>query len=166
MLLHLYFLQAALLSVVTNSASLRSSSLQPRDGKKDTYPVIFMGNYDYVDRKKFEHMVYEISQPVLREDGLVTGKDFGSMVAYDRTVIKHSRVVVVPSQDYDNLENLAPELKEDFRSYVESGKTMVISLSDPGGMNNPITFLNDIYNMTLEGASVAAGAEVVKEETK
>merc|ERR1719321_1575015 len=165
MLLHLYFLQAALLSVVTNSASLRSSSLQPRDGKKDTYPVIFMGNYDYVDRKKFEHMVYEISQPVMKEDGLVTGKDFGSMVAYDRTVIKHSRAVVVPPQDYDNLENLALEVKEDFRSYVESGHVLIVSLSDPGGMNNPIEMLNDIFNMTLDGASVTAGADCVKEET-
>lgn len=162
-------LNFALLSAIAHGASLRSKVLQqlqqPRDGKKDTYPVIFMGNYDYVDRKKFEHMVFEVSQPVLSEDGLVTGKDFGSMVAYDRTVIKHSRTVVVPPQDFDNLENLALEVKEDFRAYVESGHVLIVSLSDPGGMNNPITFLNDIFNMTLDGVAVSAGAEVTKEET-
>merc|ERR1719395_115736 len=100
----------------------------------------------------------------MKEDGLVTGKDFGSMVAYDRTVIKHSRAVVVPPQDYDNQENLALEVKEDFRSYVESGHVLIVSLSDPGGMNNPIAMLNDIFNMTLDGTTVAAGADCVKEE--
>jgi hypothetical protein len=124
-----------------------------------------MGNYDFVDQKKFEHMIFEISQPVMREDGLVTGKDFGSMVAYDRTVLKHSRTVVIPAQDFDNLEFLALEVKEDFRQYVESGHVVTVVLSDPAGANNPITFLNDVFNLTLDGVAVTAGAPCVKEET-
>lgn len=153
------FLLAHFLSIV-RSANLR----QPNTLKKDIHTVQIFGNDKYVDRQKYLRLLDALAKPAMGQVGLMTGVDFATMVKFDVTKVMASRVFVIPSLEFDNMATLDPEVKKVMKNYVESGHVVIMELTDPEGMDNGVTFLNEVYDLNLVGSAMAAGEDLQRED--
>lgn len=136
--------------------ALWSFAMQPAGSKsiKDVHPVQIFSNDKYVDRKFYLNVVNTISQPVLGETGLTTGKEFASMAMFDKTQLMNSFTFLIPYMEYDNILKVDPTVKDDIKEYVSSGHVLVTMLGDPFGMDYPVTMLNEVFNMTLQESEI------------
>lgn len=155
----------AILLFVSDAPTATSLSLrQPNTLKKDLHSVQIFSNDKYVDRQKYLRLVDAISKPVLGQKGLTTGIDFASMVKFDVTKVMASRVMIIPEMEFDNILTLAPEVNKTLKHYVESGHLLMVGLADPEGMDNPVTFLNNVFGLSLEASAVTPGSDLSREE--
>lgn len=153
--------------LIVAALALRAAALQvwqPASIKRDIYSVQIWANDQYVDRQKYLRMLDALHKPALGQIGLVSGVDFASMVKFDYTRAMGSKVFIVPTLEFDNFVNSAPEVNKTMHDYVESGHLMIVGLGDPDGMDHPVEFINTVFGLSLKGSVITPGEPLERQE--
>jgi len=138
----------------------------PNNAKLEIFPVEIFSNDKYINRDKYLRMLDALEKHTLGTPGLLSGTDFGNMVAWFPTKVRGSKCFLLPVQETDSILNLHPGVNQTLREYVESGHVMIVTLSDPLEMDQPVEMLNQVFNLSLVGAAVTPGSKVTREETE